>query len=202
MISFVIGNGKSRSPISLESLRPFGKIYGCNALYREFYPDYLIAVDPKMIYEIQESGYQLSHEVWTNKVQNHIYHDGFKYFEPFLRWSSGPAALQLSVSHHPTEVYILGFDFKGIDGKFNNIYADTKNYNSCNSMEIYWGNWEKQTEFVIRNNPNIQFYRVVTDDFYDTGWKFSNYKNIKIEVFLNLINTFLIKNPEIDAFKH
>jgi hypothetical protein len=31
-IAFVIGNGTSRTPISLHSLKTFGKIFGCNEL--------------------------------------------------------------------------------------------------------------------------------------------------------------------------
>ena len=50
---FLIGNGESRKDFNLDLLKPHGKIYGCNALYREFEPDYLIAVDPKMIVEIE-----------------------------------------------------------------------------------------------------------------------------------------------------
>ena len=49
--AFVLGNGTSRSPINVEDLTPIGNTYGCNALYRSFAPDYLIAVDVKMILE-------------------------------------------------------------------------------------------------------------------------------------------------------
>jgi hypothetical protein len=42
---FCIGNGESRKGFDLEKLRPHGKIYGCNALYRDFTPDHLSAVD-------------------------------------------------------------------------------------------------------------------------------------------------------------
>lgn len=195
--SFVLGNGKSRELIDINALQSCGKIYGCNALYREFNPDYLIAIDPKMIYEIQETKYQLSHEVWTNQNINHEYDHGFNYFNPPLGWSSGPSALQLSVTHSPIEIYILGFDFNGIDGKFNNVYADTNNYNSSKSMEMYWRNWERQTQLVIEQNPNIKFYRVIGDNFYNPGWKYSNYKNIKIEEFLKHINTFVDKTAQI-----
>ena len=38
---FCIGNGESRAPIDLIKLRPHGKIYGCNGLYRDFTPDVL-----------------------------------------------------------------------------------------------------------------------------------------------------------------
>jgi hypothetical protein len=191
--SFVLGNGRSRETIDLNALRQCGKIYGCNAIYREFTPDYLIAVDPKMVYEIQETGYHRHYEVWTNINRNYGYEHGLKYFKPQLGWSSGPSALHLAASHTPNEIFILGFDFTGIDGKFNNMYANTRNYNSSESMEIYWGNWEKQTEIVVKKNPHIRFYRVVVDDFYDPGWNYLNYKNIKIEEFSKHINTFFEK---------
>ena len=53
-IAFVLGNGISRKHIPLEPLRAHGKIYGCNALYRDFAPDHLVAVDTKMIIEISD----------------------------------------------------------------------------------------------------------------------------------------------------
>jgi len=59
---FCIGNGESRSPIDLIKLRPHGKIYGCNGLYRDFTPDVLTAVDGAMMHEVYHSGY--SGELW------------------------------------------------------------------------------------------------------------------------------------------
>ena len=56
-IAFVLGNGTSRKIINPVDLRPYGKIYGCNALFRTFAPDYLVAVDTKMVIEIQQAGY-------------------------------------------------------------------------------------------------------------------------------------------------
>jgi len=59
---FCIGNGQSRSSIDLIKLRPHGKIYGCNALYRDFKPDVLTAVDGPIMHEIYQSGYD--GELW------------------------------------------------------------------------------------------------------------------------------------------
>ena len=42
---FCIGNGESRQGFDLEKLRQHGTIYGCNAIYRDFMPDVLTAVD-------------------------------------------------------------------------------------------------------------------------------------------------------------
>ena len=54
---FCIGNGESRKDFDLEKLRPHGKIYGCNALYRDFTPDHITAVDAGIMHEIYNSGY-------------------------------------------------------------------------------------------------------------------------------------------------
>ena len=61
---FCIGNGESRKGIDLSQFRPHGKIYGCNALYRDFTPDVLTAVDDGMMHEIYQSGYCDKNETW------------------------------------------------------------------------------------------------------------------------------------------
>lgn len=183
MIKFVIGNGKSRLGFDLLNLRRYGQIYGCNALYREFTPDYLVAVDKRMVIEICESGYQLNNQVWTNHHRSYDSYTTLNYFTPRLGWSSGPSALNLATKHQPLEIFILGFDFTGIDGKVNNIYADTMNYVSSNDIEIYYGNWQKQTEMVIKTNPHIRYYRVINTGYYDPGWKYKNFKHITYENF-------------------
>jgi len=54
---FVLGNGESRKDIDVELLKSKGKVWGCNALYREHEVDGLIAVDPMLEHEIYRSGY-------------------------------------------------------------------------------------------------------------------------------------------------
>ena len=56
--TFIIGNGESRLGLDLDSLREKGKIYGCNALYRDFVPDVLVAIDEAVMFEIVSTGYQ------------------------------------------------------------------------------------------------------------------------------------------------
>ena len=53
---FCIGNGESRKGFQLESLRAFGNIYGCNAIYRDFMPDVLTGVDHGIMHEIYHAG--------------------------------------------------------------------------------------------------------------------------------------------------
>ena len=53
---FVVGNGESRKKVDLMQLNMMGKIYGCNAMYRDFTPDVLIVVDGGMQHEVYTSG--------------------------------------------------------------------------------------------------------------------------------------------------
>lgn len=164
--AFVLGNGTSRKNLDLEKLKSKGKIYGCNALYREFTPDYLIAVDVKMILEINQYKWQYDNIVYTNpnKAYNKMRHLNF--FNPSKGWSSGPTALWLASQHKYDEIYIIGFDFQGLDnGKvLNNIYADTRNYKKANERATYFGNWLRQTRTVLIENPKIKYFRVIQPD--------------------------------------
>ena len=59
-IAFVLGNGESRKGIQIEDLKKLGTVFACNAVYRTDRPNYLIAVDPKMMHEIAETDYIVS----------------------------------------------------------------------------------------------------------------------------------------------
>ena len=92
-VAFVLGNGLSRKPIPLEPLKQHGKVYACNAVYRTFTPDYLVAVDAKMINEICTADAHRRMPVWTNPNRAYKKWNGLNFFEPSLGWSSGPTAI-------------------------------------------------------------------------------------------------------------
>lgn len=170
-VAFVLGNGRSRLSANLNDLKKHGKIYGCNALYRDFLPDYLIAVDTKMVLELTNNHIQNKVEVWTNVSAKHRQYNGIHLFNPSRGWSSGPTALLLAAQHGYDEIYILGFDYLGINEKFNNVYADTKNYKKSTDNATFYGNWQRQTETVIREFSHQKFIRVIEKDQYIPPWK-------------------------------
>ena len=190
--AFVLGNGTSRQDIDPASLKPLGNTYGCNALYRTFNPDYLVAVDVKMILEINKSGYQNQNEVWTNPNKAYQRMANINFFQPSKGWSSGPTALWLACQHGYDTIYILGFDYQGLQGgkKFNNIYADTKNYKKSVDSATFYGNWMRQTKSVINDYPNIQFKRVILPDNYvpEELNRFVNLEHITVESFKKIYN--------------
>jgi hypothetical protein len=160
-IAFVLGNGTSRSCIELDPLKDLGTVYGCNALYREFEPHSLVAVDVKMVNEIINSGYHKTHEVWTNPNKGISSKNYLNLFHPHKGWSSGPTALWLASTRGHKHIYILGFDYQGLGGKLNNVYADTFNYKKSTDVATYYGNWLNQTERVVQEFKAIKYYRVV-----------------------------------------
>lgn len=158
--AFVLGNGTSRLRLNLPELKGRGTIIGCNALYREFDPDYLVAVDTKMVNEIIAAGYHKDHQVWTNPNKGINSKKNINFFSPHRGWSSGPTALWFACNLGHKEVYFFGFDYQGNNGKFNNVYADTFNYKKSSDSATYFGNWLNQTERTIKENRGISFYRV------------------------------------------
>ncbi|MGY8864078.1 MAG: hypothetical protein ACKVJK_00480 [Methylophagaceae bacterium] len=186
--AFVIGNGVSRKGIDLNLLNKHGTVYACNAIYRDYDPDYLVAVDPKMIFEINESGYQNKlNNVWTNSNKRFEELTGFNYFEKSLGWSSGPTALHLASEHDHDVIYILGFDYMGVDSgkRYNNVYANTKNYMKEDNSAIYYHNWLRQTEDIFRKYPRIRYCRIIRPDNLQTTKlnSFVNYTTMLVDDF-------------------
>ena len=64
--AYCIGNGPSRKDFDLNRLKATGQTYGCNALYRDFVPDFILG------YDFQEYG---------NGKLNNIYQDTENYGE-------------------------------------------------------------------------------------------------------------------------
>ncbi len=186
--AFVLGNGRSRMAVDPVRLKSLGKLYGCNALYRDCDPDYLVAVDPKMVLELTDKAVHRRIPVWTNlntKIKNIV---GLNFFDPAKGWSSGPTALWLASTHGHETIYILGFDYVGINNKLNNVYADTPNYRRSVEPATFHGNWQRQTESVIKEFNKTKYVRVTEPGSIEFGWnKYENYSTITYDEFKSVI---------------
>lgn len=154
--AFIIGNGKSRLSFDLENLyRIPSDIYGCNALYRDFEPTFLIVVDRHMYQEVLSSGYIDKAIVYTNhgNIKRYGGRSSLIPHNPFK--GAGPTALHIAIEDGHTNIFLLGLDC-AVDGSNNNVYTNTPCYNTDQTV-IHVTVWAKQILEIIKNNPNIKF---------------------------------------------
>jgi hypothetical protein len=188
--AFVLGNGRSRLSIDCSKLKHYGTVYACNAIYRDFLPDHLVAVDVKMVLELIQNNVLEQVPVYTNFNNRFKDTANLNIFKPSKGWSSGPTALWLASTHVYDEIYILGFDYQGLENnkKVNNVYADTPNYKRSTDPATFFGNWLRQTEMVVKEFAGVKYYRVSNTETFDPGFNISNLVNIDYNTFLNQIN--------------
>jgi len=159
-IAFVLGNGISRQNVDLSMLKQRGQIYGCNALFREFTPDVLVATDRPIAEHIQHKGYAKTNRFHTRRPidglgARAVPHEYFGY-------SSGPIAVSLAALDGHRRIYMLGFDMgPGPENKINNLYAGTEFYKRVDAPPTFTGNWIKQITKITQDQRNIKFIRVV-----------------------------------------
>ena len=196
--AFVLGNGESRKGIQIADMKEHGTVFACNAVYRTEEPDFLVAVDPKMVLEIAESNYAKTHEVWSNfngqYNKNQKVLDQIKWFRPSLGWSSGPTALRMACERGYKEIYVLGFDYQGHTdaqknnrNKFNNVFKDTRNYKRSKDEATFYGNWMNQTKRILNDFQDVKFHRVIPKRWFqpkDLDWK-NNLSTLTIQEFLD-----------------
>jgi hypothetical protein len=182
--AFVLGNGRSRLAVDLNSLRSYGKIYGCNALYREFTPDVLVATDPGISEEIQRSGYSLNNEFHTRKPIDDL---GAIKLTRHYGYSSGPNTLFLALQRGVEKIFMLGFDLDSPgDGRFNNVYAGTEFYKPSGSDQTYYGNWVQQIAEIAKGET-AQIVRVNDSNVFPDSWQ-GIIREVKMIQFLDAIN--------------
>ena len=157
--AFVLGNGISRKDVDLAVLKTCGRVYGCNAIYKEFEPDVLISTDAPISLRIQQDGYSQTHIHYTRKPLPDT--GARRIAQDYFGYSSGPIAVgQAALDGHRT-IYLIGFDMGPTQtGKFNNVYADTEFYKKSSSNPTYTGNWERQMQRVMKDFPKCGFFRV------------------------------------------
>lgn len=158
MAAFVLGNGVSRREIDVDLLISRGAVYGCNALYRTHRPLVLVATDRVIAEEIQATGYAQENRFYTRRPMPN---SGAQIIEKaYHGFSSGPVAVSIAARDGNQRIYLLGFDMGPVEGRFNNIYADTPHYKPGIAEPTYTGNWTKQIVRVCQDFPDRQFFRV------------------------------------------
>ncbi len=160
--AFVLGNGISRQQIDLKLLKTLGKVYGCNAIYRDFTPDVLISTDLPISERIQVEGYSAKNMHFTRKPIPTL--GAYKIAQQYFGYSSGPVAVGQAAIDGATAIYLVGFDMGPTRiGRFNNVYADTEFYKKSSAVPTFTGNWVRQIKQICKDFPKTSFFRVIGD---------------------------------------
>jgi hypothetical protein len=184
-VAFIIGNGTSRKDFNLENLRGAGTIFGCNALYRQFVPDYIVSIDEGIIKEIRESSFSKERfivppmeEQWEPAECNP--------YRP--RSNAGINAMREAIKMGHNVLICFGFDFMLQDAtqSVSNMYDGTKNYgpevranHADNIGRINYLNW------LVKKHPEVEFFFVYPEDYRLTNASksanifFTTYKNLE-----------------------
>jgi hypothetical protein len=187
--AFVLGNGISRQCVDFQCLTRLGKVYGCNALYREFTPDVLVATDRPISAEIQNLGYAKKNVFYTRRPIEGL--GARRVPDSYFGYSSGPIATAIAAQDDHRRIYMLGFDMGPDQNKqFNNIYAGTDFYKPAGSLPTFTGNWIKQLTKITGDFPLVQFVRVcgpATAIIPELG-QIKNLQHLPLDTFLDRIN--------------
>lgn len=155
--ALIIGNGMSRQDFDIHSMREDYYTFGCNAIYRDFEPDILVALDEEIISEILDSEFPKDRFIIPPLDEQ---------FEPAIfnparpRNNAGMIAMSEAIRMGFRILHCIGMDFVIDDPAANmsNVYDGTDcygpetraSYHDCINRCKYM-NWFAAT------NPHILF---------------------------------------------
>jgi len=202
----VLGNGLSRTELYPQGnllqlleehkggLLAAGRVqtYGCNAIVRDFIPDFVVAND-EVAQELINSGVCDRTIVYGTAAMVLSYPGKFYLVPQDPSWDMGARAAYMACFDGHTTVYLMGFDC--YDGHASeqhvyNVYADTPGYPATNSpnTEAFF---IKTLEEVFRTYPQVDFVRVMPTGNYTMpdSWKyFLNLRQIGFNDFVREID--------------
>ncbi|CAB4132947.1 hypothetical protein UFOVP257_23 [uncultured Caudovirales phage] len=201
--ALVIGNGPSRLEFDLKQFLPFKSgtfdnewhsihakkkfyTYGCNALYRDFKTDFLVATGKELITEISESGYCDDNIVYANDWALPQYTGQFHHIPQNPGFNSGTIAAYLAAFDGHKKVFLMGFDGNDTPGINWNIYNGTNAYPTKeeHTLEEFW---VRTLKIVMDTYGDTEFVRVAPTDTFRTPetWKYClNFRTISFRQFV------------------
>ena len=180
-VGFVIGNGTSRRGFDLIRLDGNGITVGCNYIYRDYAPDYVVAIDEVVVEDIKKElsrphKWQFITRAYLGRGFWWLCADDkqivrFAHINHRLNQNSGIlAAYFLACTLQVKTLYLLGVDFfRQIPDEVNDLYFD----NCAFQPRIHVG-WNR----LVEDHPDTQFIRVGPIPECDAEYYADNLKGI------------------------
>ena len=187
----IIGNGLSRKNFNLTKIKNhrtgIGGVnriqsYGCNALHRDFSPDFLIATNKGIISEINDKPLPESTLVLTTPM-NILENPGKYHLIPYgVYLNAGSVATYMACFDGHKKVYLLGFDNQS-NLVNNNVYAGTTNYDNVET-KVVSTKWEISMANIFRTYNDVEFIRIDAQGETPKSWRSClNYRQINARQF-------------------
>jgi len=194
----VLGNGPSRTELHPELFNLLKnhkggllasaavQTYGCNAIVRDFIPDFVVAND-ELAAELVNKGYCDQTIIYGTAQMVLAYPGKFYYVPQNPNWNMGAIAAYLACFDGHKTVYLMGHDLhSGHDEYHMNVYTDTNGYPKTKSKTT-----EPYFELSLKNVMNlydkVDFVRVSpTKNYYmPDSWKYQlNLRQITFREFV------------------
>jgi hypothetical protein len=189
----VFGNGISRKKFNPSLLvnRPLNAIpqkvlrtYGCNSIYKDFIPDFLVATNKDVLSDIEENGIFYRTRLFVSRFLNHWNHNRYYNVPQDPPFNAGAIAAYLAAFDEHKKVFLLGFD--GIDNPnaSYNLYDGVPGYPDAPHSEEYW---VRSMMEVFTAYPDVDFVRVMPEagSRIPETWKYAaNFRQINYNQFV------------------
>jgi hypothetical protein len=202
----VIGNGVTCNEFDLTQILPYrettewGEVgpwiykrqlrnfftYGCNAIYRNYKPDFVIATGAGIVEEIANYTHDKTPVIYSNSKNLQRYPGKFVFTPQNPEFNAGATAAYMAAFDGHKKVYLLGFD--GIDSPKDNynMFSGTANYPAAD-YPVNEEYWVRSLSTIMSVYSDTEFIRVTpTPDFRQPeAWKyFLNYRQINFRKFI------------------
>ena len=165
----VIGNGLNRADFDLNLFKkPTGLLgeytlqtYGCNALHRDFTPDFLVATGNNgIVKEIADSGFTEDNIVYTSAIHLLEFPSKF-YLIPYDPYAdAGTTAAYIAAFDGHKKIFLLGFDGQDAPGINHNVYAGTAGYDPYRTNLIDDQKWVDNKVQLFNVYDDVEFLHV------------------------------------------
>lgn len=177
----VIGNGPSRLDLNLVHIANHRggwqghrrlTSYGCNALYRDMAPNFLIATGDVITEEINNAGYDQKNIVYSHANLITKYPGSFHLIPYDRYWNAGTTATWLACFDGHKKVYLLGFDNQVNKNMNRNVYLNTPGYGVATD-NVDDTNWVSTMYDIFTTYNDVEFVWVNPTSMPEQ-WKYAN----------------------------
>jgi hypothetical protein len=153
--AWIIGNGSTRKGFDLGKIED--TTFGCNAIYREYRPTYIIAIDEKMVKEIKSVSWAKERLVEI-PLENQF--EPAQYNPSRPRENAGMVAMTQAILQGYDDLYCLGLDFLIAEENLNlaNVFDGTPCYGpETRTSFLDTIARSKYFEWYVKQYPNVNF---------------------------------------------